>query len=299
LTRSVALRVIVSAAVFAWIAWRIDWTAIATFARNISIGWTLIALAAFLPTLLLNTRRWQVLLRAQNVTLPFARAFELMMIGQFFNAFLIGTTGGDVVRAIYLGREESDGKTAGLSVIGDRLIGAAALSTLVLLVGAIRFRFFHAHAAAETVFAAAMLLAAAVIFVTLAAASPLADRWPRLASWRAPLANGALVAHAYAISLGSHVIHMFLSYSVARAVRIPLDFATVMTISPLVALLASLPISIQGLGIREGVATVLFGVAGVPREQSVLFALGLFLVGLVWSAFGAIVFVARRQTSER
>lgn len=297
--RSIALRFVVSVTVFAWIASRIDWRAVASFARHISIAWTLLAFAAFLPTLLLNTRRWQILLRGQNVALPFARAFELMMIGQFFNAFLIGTTGGDVARAIYLGREESDGKTAGLSVIGDRLLGAAALSTLVLIVGAIRFRFFTSNAAAQTIFAAAMLLAAGVLFATLIAASPLVDRVRRLASWRAPLANRSIVARAYVLSIGSHLIHMLLSYSVARAVQMPIDFVTLITISPLVALLASLPISIQGLGIREGVSTVLFGVAGVRAEQSVLFALGLLLVTLAWSAIGGVIFVARPQARAR
>lgn len=221
------------------------------------------------------------------------------MIGQFFNAFLIGTTGGDVARAIYLGREESDGKTASLSVIGDRLMGAAALSTLVLIVGAIRFRFFISQQAAATVFAAAMLLAAGIVVATLAAASPIAGRWPRLASWRAPLANRAIVARTFVISIGSHLIHMLLSYSVARAVQMPIDFFTLITISPIVALLASVPISIQGLGIREGVSTVLFGVAGIRAELAVLFAFGLLLVTLAWSAIGGVIFVARPQASAR
>ena len=96
--RSIALRLIVSITVFAWIASRIDWRAVGAFARNISAGWALAAFAAFLPTLLLNTRRWQLLLHGQNVPLSFRRALELMLVGQFFNAFLIGTTGGDRLR---------------------------------------------------------------------------------------------------------------------------------------------------------------------------------------------------------
>jgi uncharacterized membrane protein YbhN (UPF0104 family) len=298
--RSIALRLIVSITVFVWIASRIEWSAVSVFARNISAGWALAAFAAFLPTLLFNTRRWQLLLHGQNVPLSFRRALELMLVGQFFNAFLIGTTGGDVARAVYLGRAESDGKTAGLSVVVDRLLGAAALSTLVLLIGGVRQRFFAGHRAAETIFIAAMLIAAAVVTLTIAAASPLAERWPRLASWRAPLANRNIVMRAYALSIGGHLVHLFLSYSVVRAVHMPITALTLITISPFVALLASMPISIQGLGIREGVATVLFGVAGVRAELAVLFALGLLLVTLAWSAIGGVIFVARpRQASER
>ena len=75
-----------------------------------------------------------MLLAVHDVRLRFWRVFELNMIGQFFSAFLLGTTGGDVIKIFYVARAVPDRKAAvGFTVVVDRVIGMIAL----LLVGAV------------------------------------------------------------------------------------------------------------------------------------------------------------------
>ncbi|MEY2525837.1 MAG: glycosyltransferase 2 family protein, partial [Verrucomicrobiota bacterium] len=74
--------------------------------------------------------RWQILLQVQKIRLSFSRVSGLFLIGMFYNQFLPGGTGGDIVKS-YLLWKETEKKTGGLlAVVFDRLIGLVALVTI-------------------------------------------------------------------------------------------------------------------------------------------------------------------------
>src|SRR5215210_3162192 len=93
--------------------------------------WMLAAFAVYGGVEVCATVRWYLLLAVQDIRLSKTRTFMLLMVGVFFNLFLPGGTGGDVVKIFYL-LKETPGKKAGafLSVLMDRLIGLLALITL-------------------------------------------------------------------------------------------------------------------------------------------------------------------------
>ena len=94
--------------------------------------WILVGIASAGVAELANIFRWQIFLRVQKVNVPLARTAMVFMIGVFFNLFLFGTTGGDVVRAAYLCADQKRKKTGVIiSVIVDRLIGMLCWSRLV------------------------------------------------------------------------------------------------------------------------------------------------------------------------
>src|SRR5882724_11184070 len=97
---------------------------IPTVLRQAEPGWILLGVAFAGAGELANIFRWQIFLRVQKVQVPLARTAMVFMIGVFFNLFLLGSTGGDVVRAAYLCAEQ-ESKKAGiiLSVVVDRLLG--------------------------------------------------------------------------------------------------------------------------------------------------------------------------------
>ncbi len=76
--------------------------------------------------------RWWLLLRAQAVVIqPFA-SVKLYFLGWFYNNFMPGSVGGDLIRAWYITRHTDKRFAAVLSVFFDRLIGL--LSTLTIAV---------------------------------------------------------------------------------------------------------------------------------------------------------------------
>jgi uncharacterized membrane protein YbhN (UPF0104 family) len=63
---------------------------------------------------LLQTERWRRLLSVQKINLGWWRTFRVYLIGAFFNLFLLGATGGDIVKIYYAMRETASKKSAAL-----------------------------------------------------------------------------------------------------------------------------------------------------------------------------------------
>lgn len=76
----------------------------------------------------LGTCRWQWLLRAQNIQLPWLRVLQLNYIGYFFNNALPGAVSGDLVKAYYIGKEAPGQRARAFgSILFDRVAGLSAL----------------------------------------------------------------------------------------------------------------------------------------------------------------------------
>jgi uncharacterized membrane protein YbhN (UPF0104 family) len=64
-----------------------------------------------------------------------------------------------------------------------------------------------------------------------------------------------------------------------------------LSILPVILFLAAIPISPGGLGVREGLAVLFFGLAGVPPEQATAMGLAVFFINQLWSGVGGIVYL--------
>src|SRR5712675_657652 len=118
-----------------------------------NIRWILLGIAFTGTAELANIFRWQIFLRVQKVRVPLARTAMMFMIGVFFNLFLFGITGGDVVRAAYLCADQKDKKSGViLSVVADRLIGMVVLVPFCVGVVLLRYRWFQQTPSATALF---------------------------------------------------------------------------------------------------------------------------------------------------
>ena len=83
-----------------------------------------VALFFFSFSVLCVTARWYLLAKAQGLSFSFKSMVEITMIGYFFNTFMPGAVGGDVVKAWYVAGEEPKKKTRAIfTVLLDRVIG--------------------------------------------------------------------------------------------------------------------------------------------------------------------------------
>jgi uncharacterized membrane protein YbhN (UPF0104 family) len=72
--------------------------------------------------------RWFVLVRALDLPFTLRNAFRLGMVGTFYNTFLPGAIGGDLVKAFFIAKGQSDRKAAAVStVVADRALGLFGL----------------------------------------------------------------------------------------------------------------------------------------------------------------------------
>ncbi|MGH7213986.1 MAG: lysylphosphatidylglycerol synthase transmembrane domain-containing protein, partial [Tepidisphaeraceae bacterium] len=108
----------------------------------------LAAILIFPLTYLITSYRWHVLLEALDVRMRMARAFAINMVGAFYNTFMPGSTGGDVLKAYYAAKQAPNQRTrAVMSVVVDRAIGLLAL---IMLGGAMAaYQFFRINNPAD------------------------------------------------------------------------------------------------------------------------------------------------------
>src|SRR5205823_4926165 len=103
--------------------------------RPLQVMPLLLAASTGLVALLLTFVRWYVLVRAQDLPFTVTDSIRLGFVGFFFNNFLPGSVGGDLVKAWYIAGEQSRRTVAVSTVLIDRVLGLWALAALVAILG--------------------------------------------------------------------------------------------------------------------------------------------------------------------
>jgi uncharacterized protein (TIRG00374 family) len=256
------------------------------------------------------TVRWHLLLGIQRISLGWFRTGAIVIIGLFFNVFLPGLVGGDVVRLYYIFRLAPRKKLPGsLSIVMDRLLGLLAIVFLSAIVLVVRFNWLtQVPETAQLAYFALALLGGGFLCVALLftmARPDLVRKFPRRIPFRNSMdkfgqALGAYRKHyvstgiAFAITIISQMAY-YTSYYCAGAslhqssARTP-SLLDILSIMPLVNTFTAVPISFGGVGIRETLFQRLLGhLSGVPESIAVLTAsLGFTIQALCGLLGGAI-----------
>lgn len=229
--------------------------------------------------------RWHLLSQVQNLSLSRFTMFELIMIGNFFNTFMPGSVGGDVIKAWYVaGREPSRKMRAVFTMFLDRVIGLAvivfyAAVTLVFYAGWLPI---HPElkwlAAGIWAFTGASILVGAVFYGltpkqwhAIENSKALLARWP----WAQKLLESTFLYRAHLrvilISLflsGVSILGMNILYKlVGDQLGIPMDLAHYFFIVPVTMTAAAIPILPGGIGVGQVAFYKLFQWVGMANPQ--------------------------------
>src|SRR5213594_4090429 len=110
--------------------------------RNAQYRWVALGILAYMIVEIAAAFRWHVLLKVQKIHLSLPRLSGLFFIGMFYNQFLPGGTGGDIMKSYYLLKETPDKKAGALlAVVFDRFIGLVALVAITATLIALRYDF--------------------------------------------------------------------------------------------------------------------------------------------------------------
>jgi len=128
--------------------WRLGWTygppALGQTLRSVHPGALALSFMLMGTTLIIGIARWRLVLNVHGLGLPYARAGEISLVAHFFNSFLLGTAGGDVMKAYYAARETHHKKTeAVVTVFVDRIIGLWAMLLFASLMIIPNFQLFE------------------------------------------------------------------------------------------------------------------------------------------------------------
>ncbi len=274
-------------------------------------GWIAAALALTFAALLAGVVRWHAILRTLDLPTSFSRTYRGFFIGQFFNAFLFGACGGDLARAVVAARDHPEKRTEAVtSVFLDRAIGL--LVTLVAGVALVlpRLRDFAAFEDTRlSLFLMAAFLLAAIAFLTLFFTRDLFARIPFLQQLQFRGRLGPLLHRAYdaiyvfrqnarhllgpaLLSLANLLLLAAATAALARALELGLPFRDLLTVFPVITVLAAIPLTPGSLGVRETLYIQLLAPFGIAPGPALMLSLLTYLAATAWSLYGA-VFVLR------
>jgi uncharacterized membrane protein YbhN (UPF0104 family) len=278
------------------------------------------SLAMLFAAFILGGVRWYLILRTFGIFLGLRSVFEIYAIGTFFNGFLPGATGGDVMRVVYVLRSVPKRKLRTVaSVFADRVVGLYGL--LMMSMGLIALRSDTVFGSAETrlfglglvAMFGAITLGGTVLLLAANAlrSSDLARTWQGGTGWRrlARMSLELVLTFRNALPvLGASVLIslmmsglivgsvVWLATSYGAAGLDSLEFACA---AALASLAGAVPLTPGGIGLAEGAFAYICALwvgAGAGFAFGTIF-LGNRLLQLVLSLVCAIGFVTHRPAS--
>lgn len=250
----------------------------------------------------ISALKWRVLLTGQGQRVGYVPLFVTYLISNFINLFMPSVAGGDAYRAVWLRRHTKTLSAALPSIVVERGTGLAALVALA----AIGLTLLKVPDRAGFVIAA-LVAAAAALYALLA--YPFAEwiwRRPREQLFNAlgvvgDVLRASRLSRAFAAVVALSFLFQFntvlINWLYASSLDLSVSFLQLLIIVPVVYMVEMIPVSLNGVGLREGTFAVLFAQMGLPAEHGV--ALGLtitlmrYVVGLVGGSLFTISMLRR------
>lgn len=295
------LKIIVSVGLLILVFSRVGWSAVVSALEQASLGWLALALAVYILGVFVRAVRWRILLPKSDLPgIRTRRLVQLYFVSFFFNTFLPTGIGGDVVRIAEVSPAVG-GATAASSVIADRAIGLVSTGLLAL------FALPFVRSSLSLPFA----LVTAITAIGIPAAFWLLRRYGskgwsatnRLPALLGPLVNRAgkvaktLAAYsqrelglALAVSLVFAFTNVLTYACIGRALQVDLSLAYYTVVSPVITLMLLIPLSFNGLGIRDITYQALFVPAGVAPDDALAMSLVYHAFNLITAVIGGVVY---------
>ena len=272
---------------------------------NLSWGWLCAAFAMQLAAVACSVLRWNKLLVGQGIKAPLRHLAGSFMIGRFFGEFAPGGwTGLNGYRLYDIAKHTGKVARSTASIGIEMVLGWLAFGVIVVGGSVFGMRFFGGLGLllVDAAFIGLMAVAVALVsrprlFRTLAARLPAAVAGKLGTTIDAVCAyegKGRLVTQAALLGVGTHFFRALIYVSAAHALRADLSVGEVFFGSSLQIFVTLLPVSINGIGLREATAVALYSRLGVPEATALLIPTLGFLVEVLISSFGGLVFMARR-----
>jgi len=243
--------------------------------------------------------RWSAFLDALGAHRTYLYLTRLYWIGLFFNSFLPTGIGGDVFKAIRVRRTHEPMSPAFASVLLDRISGLVGLAAMGCVAAVDRIAVGDRSRAVV----AALGLSVAVIIGC--ALLPLTPKVVRFVPWvgrvgaahraldaiRIGIRTPAVAGRGFAWGVVYQATVVAFHFALLEGLHLHVPLAALVCVVVVVTFASLLPITINGLGVREGIFIWTLAHYGISAHESV--AMGLLVLGLLLaaSAVGGIVYL--------
>jgi uncharacterized protein (TIRG00374 family) len=287
------------------------WNEVVAVLKSLKPSYFLVGMAVYIGALAIITARLSLLLKVQNIRIPFQELCYFTAIGQFFSLFLPSAIGGDVVKGFYIYKHSGKKVPSFTSIFLDRFVGSLAILSFGL---AALIYYGKSLNLGNLTYWVMGLFAAMLVALYIMLHKDLGGRLSFLAHCLpsqklkeigAHIFNSvnyyrhhkAVLAKSYAISLVSQTCFISIFFVLALSLGLNISLFQFFLVIPIVAALSMAP-SINGLGVREAGFVYLMGF--FTSSENAL-ALALLQDGLIYGAgilFGVLYMVREGFRSE-
>ena len=278
--------------------------------RQIEVPLAVLGAAGFGAALVLIAVRWRMLLGIQDIRISLWETIRLTFLGQFFNAIVPGTVGGDLVKAYYVSKHTPKKAAVLVSIFFDRLLGLVELAVMAagMLLAVVWGNLVEdlADVRLPAVCVAAVLVAVAgMLSFLLSTRFRKALRLEKLYQ-RLPIAHhiaaagdaaslyrrrpGALV-YAVLISFAAHLAFVGFVYMTGKSLAIRMAWYNYFVYVPLIYIIGSVPLTPGGVGWVENWYVRFFESPQCGASTILVLALLARLIPVLWGLPGAVVAV--------
>ncbi len=305
---STILKLAVSAGLLYYLLARSDLGEFAGVVTGASGMYLVAAVLFFVLSNVLGALQWHLLLKAQQLPIHFRQSLIFYWIGVFFNNVLLGNIGGDALRIYDIRRLTGEGTGGAAATFMDRFIGLFSTCSLALVA---YFMVAEVRAGGKLVIVLFPIWLALVVLLCMGLSRHVGWFLERLAKRVLPERVSGLLGDlrlsivvyrhrpglllcVWVVSLSVQACRILVYWVAGLAVGMEVSLVFYVAFQPVAAIIAALPISIGGLGVRENVLVELFSSVGAP--ESLAFAMSLlgYAAGIVASLLGGVAFVLRR-----
>jgi glycosyltransferase 2 family protein len=293
------LRAGAGVAVVTFLLWHYDAKPIFHLLARERLGFFAATIVLYVAGQLMSAFRWQLLAQLGGFPGRYGEYFAYYFAGMFTNLFVPGLIGGDALRTLYLGRRYGRLGDAIASVAADRGVGLIALFWFA---GACALFLNDQVGLPSSVIRPTLIAGGVAVAVWLAApllarfASLIRGRLERFVSPVMPyLSRPLALLPAIALSVLLQASLALCQYLLALGLGLDISLSAFMLCVPIANVVASLPITLNGLGVRETAYLFLFGMVGVGKPDAIALGLLWFASTMLGGLTGAIPFVATRM----
>ncbi len=315
MSRRIALqfgRLALSAVLLGYLSLYVDWNEFTSMFANADWSWAVWVLLALIADRLLAAFKWNVLLRAIAVRISTLKVALIYLIAQFWGFFLPSSLSIDIMSGYYLYRATARAPAAASSLLMDRVMGLLTL----LLFGVVAALLFRDFAGGETI-AFPLLGVLLILFAGLYLVQRhdvmnwVRRRLERFTDYKLVRlfldiyqtfltfkhVPGSLL-RSFALSCLLQCVRALEIYALARFLNVDLPLLYIFILIAVMNILIALPVSLGGLGVREGTFVSLFGLIGLSATSGFAVSIGLSMLDILLVLLGGAAYLLYQPSAD-
>lgn len=297
-----SIKAVISLAFLAYVILKVDWLEVWNEMKEIAWWQILFYMAVLTLGMYISSYKWKILAEHKKFKLSHFEYFKLYLAGTFINNFMPSFVGGDTYKSYQVGKEGKRYVEAASTVMVDRITGLVGAMILALIFSLINFRhIIHSNV---------LIIVNILVLISFASDVVIAGMkksvfWKGLARKFLPQKILTLVKEIYSYGDNKKILKKsilwgmifnfvgvaLVNYVLFKSLGIQIGILDYLSVIFLTSIVASVPISINNIGVKEWSYIAFFGAMGIPSTPVITVSILSRILQMIVSFFALPIYM--------